>query len=91
MAGEKYLEKRLREAVERLGGLCIKLLPFLFTGLPDRMVLLPGGKIYFVELKTTGADMRPRQKYVKKQLEKLGFKVFIIDTHLALEHFLYDI
>jgi hypothetical protein len=91
MASEKHLEKLLRETVERMGGLCLKLLPFLFTGLPDRLILLPGGRIYFAETKTTGEALRPRQKYVKKQLEKLGFKVYVIDTYVALQNCLNEI
>ena len=47
-----------------------------YTGVPDRMILLPGGRIYFVELKAPGKKERPRQRYVQAILQRLGFTVF---------------
>jgi hypothetical protein len=91
MASEKLIEKNLRESVEKMKGLCIKLLAFHFTGLPDRLILLPGGRIAFAETKTTGEKLRPRQVYVKKQLENLGFKVYIVDSFYALNLCLNDL
>lgn len=91
MASEKLLERLLREGVEKMKGLCIKLLAFHFTGLPDRLILLPGARIAFAETKTTGEKLRPRQLYVKKQLEALGFKVYVIDTKEALNFCLNDL
>lgn len=88
---EKVLEETLRETVRSIGGLCIKLLAFHFTGLPDRLILLPGGRIGFAEIKTTGQKLRHRQEYVKKQLEKLGFKVFIVDSFESLQSCVYGI
>lgn len=91
MSSEKALEKLLRESVERMKGLCIKLLAFHFTGLPDRLILLPGGRVSFAETKTTGEKLRPRQLYVKRQLEALGFKVYIIDNFDSLNSCLNDL
>lgn len=48
-------------------------------GMPDRIVLLPMGKIAFVECKATGKKMRPLQNKRKKQLEALGFLVYCLD------------
>ena len=76
---EKYIERSLVKYVETLGGLCIKLLTNHFLGLPDRMVLLPGGKIYFVELKSTGQKPRKIQALVHNKLRDLGFTVLVID------------
>ena len=50
-----------------------------WAGVPDRIVLLPGGRMAFVELKRPGQKMRPLQMRRKKQLEHLGFKVLCID------------
>lgn len=86
-ASEKVLEKRLRLMVEAVDGLAIKLLPFLFTGLPDRLVLLPGGRICFAEIKSTGKALEPRQRIVRGQLERLGFKVWTISTEQELLDF----
>lgn len=86
-ASEKVLEKRLRLMVETVDGMAIKLLPFLFTGLPDRLVLLPGARICFAEIKSTGKALEPRQKIVRGQLERLGFKVWTISTEQELLDF----
>lgn len=86
-ASEKVLEKRLRLMVEAVDGLAIKLLPFLFTGLPDRLVLLPGARICFAEIKSTGKALEPRQKIVRGQLERLGFRVWTISTEQELLDF----
>lgn len=48
-------------------------------GMPDRIVLLPMGRIAFVECKATGKKMRPLQNKRKKQLEALGFLVYCLD------------
>ena len=50
-----------------------------FDGVPDRLVLLPGGKCAFVELKASGKKLRPLQAKRKHQLEALGFSVYVID------------
>ena len=55
---EKLLEKKLREEVKKLGGLALKFTSSTYTGMPDRIVLMPKGKVYFVELKTTGQKRR---------------------------------
>jgi len=88
---EKLIEKKLRESVGKLGGLAIKFFAPTFTGLPDRIILLPPGKIWFVELKSSGKKRTPRQKFVHDLLIKLGFKVFTIDTQELLTSFLNTI
>jgi hypothetical protein len=49
------------------------------SGVPDRLVLIPGGVIAFVELKAPGKQMRPLQIKRKRQLEELGFLVYCLD------------
>ena len=73
---EKDIERILRGEVKTLGGYCLKLVCPGFTGVPDRMILLPGGKLCFVELKRPGQVERQRQAFVQKQLRRLGFPVF---------------
>ena len=82
---EKQLERKLRAAIEGKGGLCLKLSAQFFTGLPERLCLLPGGQAFFVELKGKGFKPSARQAYVHKQLKKLGFVVFVADTNEALD------
>ena len=76
---EKDIEKALVKKVKALGGLCIKFTSPSMMGIPDRIVLLPKGKLGFVELKRQGGKARPIQVKRIKDLEKLEFKVFILD------------
>ncbi len=76
---EKYIEKKLREAVKSSGGRALKFVSPGLDGVPDRLVLMPGGCVAFAETKTPGKKLRPLQELRKKQLESLGFKVYVID------------
>jgi len=73
---ESTIETRLRKAVERAGGRCLKWVSPGHTGVPDRIILMPGGRVYFAETKAPGEKERPRQEYVQRKLRELGFKVF---------------
>lgn len=76
---EKYIEKKLVAAVKSLGGMAPKFVSPGIDGMPDRIVLLPMGRIAFVECKATGKKMRPLQNKRMKQLEALGFLVYCLD------------
>ena len=82
---EKTLEKGLIRIVRAAGGLALKFASPGMAGVPDRIVLLPGGRIIFVELKKPGKKLRPLQQYRKKQLEALGFDARVIDSQEKLE------
>lgn len=75
---ESEIEKKLKKRVEALapGVRCLKLESPGFTGVPDRMILLPGGRVIFAELKAPGKKERARQAYVQEQLRALGFEVW---------------
>lgn len=79
---EKEIEQKLKTLVEgRLGGLCLKWVCPGWSGVPDRILLLPGGKIYFVELKRPkGGKVDPLQTWWKRRLENLGFTVWHIHS-----------
>jgi hypothetical protein len=79
------LERKLNAQVKRMGGLALKFFPVSFTGMPDRIALLPGGRIWFIEIKTTGKKPRARQRIVHEMLSKLGFHVRVIDNIPSLE------
>lgn len=85
---EKVLEKYLVAEVKSLGGWAVKLLSGLVTGLPDRLILLPGGVVAFVEVKTTGEDPSPIQKVRRKQLMALGFRVETLDSKEGINNFI---
>lgn len=74
---EEYIEGRFREGVKRRGGIAIKLQPTI-AGLPDRMVLLPGGRIRFVELKRPDGTVSAIQKVMHSKLHGLGFPVSVL-------------
>lgn len=76
---EKQIERKLVEAVRCAGGLAPKFVSPGFGGVPDRLILLPSGHMAFAELKSPGKRMRPLQVRRKKQLERLGFRVYCID------------
>lgn len=80
---EKTYEFYLCRLVEELGGECIKLTGI--AGLPDRMVLLPGGRIIFVEMKREGFTPRPIQKHWLRKLRALGFKAGWCDSYESVE------
>ena len=88
---ERQIEARLKKAVERIGGLALKLVSPGMAGVPDRIVLLPGGASLFVELKAPGKKLRPLQIKRKEQLESLGFKVYVIDSYKGVEAFLQEV
>lgn len=76
---EKTTERKLTEAVMAMGGIAPKLVSPGFDGMPDRLVLLPGGKIAFVEVKRHGEKPRPLQEARHGMLRRLGFKVYVLD------------
>ncbi len=88
---EKHLEQILTKEVKKLGGLALKFVSPGVAGVPDRIVLLPNGKIVFVELKAPGKKMRPLQIKRKEQLESLGFLVYCIDSLNGIEDFVRDV
>ena len=85
---EKEIEKALTTMVRRHGGLCLKWVCPGWAGVPDRIVLLPGGRIIFVELKRPkGGALSTRQKWWSKKLVSLGFRHWVIWNHQDLNLF----
>ena len=76
---ERDLETFTKTYIESHGGLALKFISPGFAGVPDRLVLMPGGKMCFMELKAPGRKPRPLQVRRIKQLRALGFKVFVVD------------
>ena len=77
---ESAIERRLvTEAVKR-GGLALKFVSPGLDGVPDRLLLFPGGKLAFVEVKAPGEKPRPLQRRRIDQLTALGFRVYVLDS-----------
>ena len=87
---EKYIEQKLVRAVKERGGIAPKFVSPGLDGVPDRIVLLPMGRIAFVELKAPGNKMRLLQVRRKTQLEALGFLVYCIDGLEQIEEVLKE-
>ena len=85
---EKQIERYFCKKVTELGGLAVKLSPAGTAGMPDRLVLLPGGRVVFVELKAPEKEPRPLQQKRINELRKLGFKVVCLDSYRKVDAFL---
>ena len=82
---EKTVEQYLRRQVKSANGLALKLVCPGWTGVPDRLILLPGAQVYFAETKDFGNTPKPRQRYVHSRLRALGFQVFVPDSKTAVD------
>ena len=88
---EADIEKRLTRGIKSIGGRCWKFISPGLAGVPDRIILLPGGRIAFAELKAPGEKERPLQEWVQDQLRRLGFTVYsTVDTPEAVDRVLAD-
>lgn len=77
---EKTIEQKFREAVKAVGGVAVKFTSPGWDGMPDRLALLPGGRMAFVEVKSPGEKPRPLQEARHRMLWRLGFKVYVLDN-----------
>ena len=77
---EKQIERKLVTEVKKCGGIALKLVSPSFDGMPDRLVLIPDGRIAFVELKAPSKKPRPLQLMRHRLLRELGFRVYVIDS-----------
>jgi hypothetical protein len=88
---EKDIEQYLRKRVKDIGGLCLKLECPGYTGVPDRMILLPGGHVLFAELKAPGKRERPRQELVHRIFRGLGLTVYnTVDSREKVQGIIED-
>lgn len=89
---EKDIERKLRLAIEARGGLCLKWVCPGWSGVPDRIVLLPRGRIVFVELKKPkGGRISKLQWYWQQRLSGLGFAHRFIWDEKTLQNFISSI
>lgn len=87
---ESFLERKLIDAVRQIGGKAVKWVSPGSRGVPDRIVILPGGRTVYVEMKAPGKPLEPMQVKWAKDLRKLGHKVYKIDSLTGIEKFISD-
>ena len=88
---ERTIEQKLAARVKAMGGIAPKFTSAGFDGMPDRLVLLPRGRMGFVELKAPGKKPRALQLARHRLLRRLGFKVFVIDEINQIDSVLEEI
>ena len=88
---EKNIEQKLVKAVKSAGGIAPKLTCPGFDGMPDRLVLMPEGRIGFVEVKAPGKEPRPLQIRRHEMLRNLGFKVYVLDDQVQIGGIVHEI
>lgn len=77
---ERTIELKFVKEVKKNGGIALKLVCPGFIGMPDRLVLMPHGKMFFAEMKAPGQKPRPVQVKRHEMLRNLGFKVYVVDS-----------
>lgn len=75
---EKEIEKKLVEGIRRLGGRAYKWVSPGSNGVPDRIIVMPGGRILFVELKTSTGVVSKLQKMQIRMLSQMGCDVRVV-------------
>ena len=88
---EKEIEQKIIKAVRARGGICPKWISPGFSGVPDRIVMFPDGRIGFIEVKAPGEKPRPLQESRHRLLRRLGFRVYVIDRDWQIELVLDEI
>ena len=76
---EKQVEQALVKAARKRGGIALKFVSPAYAGMPDRLVLMLGGRMAFVEVKAPGQKPRPLQESRHRFLQHLGFRVYVLD------------
>ncbi|BFH10594.1 VRR-NUC domain-containing protein [Paenibacillus melissococcoides] len=88
---ERDIEKYLREKVKAAGGRAYKFVSPGNSGVPDRIVILPGGRIVFVELKAPGRKPTALQLVQHKHFRALGCDVRIVDSIAQVDGLLQEL
>ena len=76
---ERDVERMLVRSVREAGGLALKFVSPGMAGVPDRLILMPSGRMAFCEVKAPGEKPRPLQVHRMEQLRELGFRVYVVD------------
>lgn len=75
---ESYIESNLCSNIKNIGGLCLKFVSPGNAGVPDRIILLPDGRVRFIELKTETGRLAPIQRAWIDKLRRMGFDAQVL-------------
>ena len=84
---EKQVERNFVKAVKEAGGLAMKFISPGRVGVPDRIVLLPGGRAVFAEIKCPGGKLRKAQEAAHREIRATGFPVCVIRSDADIRTF----
>ena len=88
---ESFIEEKLTKVVKQKGGVCWKFTSPGTAGVPDRIILMPNGRIAFVEVKAPGEKLRPLQLSRHRLLRRLGFRVYVLDNIDDIEKIISEV
>lgn len=88
---ESRLEHRLKREIKKRGGKALKFTSPGEAGMPDRLILLPGGRAVFVEMKAPRKALRSLQRKRAEELRAMGFSVYCLDSVAAIEKFITEV
>lgn len=88
---ERAIEQTLVREVKKAGGIAPKFTSPGTAGMPDRLIILPGGHICFVELKAPGKKPRPLQVRQMDRLNQLGCMVRTLDNPNHIKSLIHEI
>ncbi|MFC5468430.1 VRR-NUC domain-containing protein [Cohnella suwonensis] len=88
---ESQLERRLVREVERIGGIAPKWVSPGNNGVPDRIVILPGGRTLYVEMKAPGKQLEPLQAHWARKLLGMGHRHYKIDSDEDIDRFIDEV
>lgn len=91
MERERDIEKWLRQKIEQMGGIAMKFTSPGNDGVPDRIAILPGGQVWFIELKASGEEPRKIQEWQIKRLRNLGCNVAVITGMNEAHNWLWEV
>lgn len=88
---ESQIEARLIKMVRNLGGLCYKFVSPGNPGVPDRLLILPGGRVIFIELKTEVGRLAHIQEWQLDEMRKRGADVRVLKGLEQVKQFVEEV
>lgn len=88
---ERNIEAYLRDRIKAAGGIAWKWVSPGNSGVPDRIVIAPGGRIVFVELKAPGKKPTALQQVQQERLRSLGCDVRVIDSREGVDELIREL